>query len=81
MTEIDQQKLEKIAKDLDIIAYSSTVHSRTLAKYFVFGIFYGLGATVGLAIVLAVLGLILKMFGALPLIVNFVSGFATYLHH
>ncbi len=81
MADIDQEKLEKIAEDLDIIADASAVHARTLAKYFVFGIFYGLGATVGLAIILAILGLAIKLFGGLPVIGNFIAGFGKYLHH
>lgn len=81
MEQDNQNKIDKIARDIEIIAQASTFSSSSLFKYFVFGIFYGLGATVGVTILIAILGLLLKFFGGIPVIGNFFIELGTYLHH
>lgn len=50
----------------------------TILNNFLGGIAWGLGATVGVSIVIAILGLILKNINLVPFIGNFVSQITNY---
>jgi hypothetical protein len=46
---------------------------------FVGGIAWGLGATVGVSIILAIIGLILKQVNVIPVVGNFVAGVVKFI--
>jgi uncharacterized BrkB/YihY/UPF0761 family membrane protein len=43
-------------------------------RQFLLGVFYGLGTTIGVAIVITLIGYLLKLLGGLPVIGNWLSG-------
>ena len=72
-------KLKKEAKERSIIAFTRAVDKAynnwgfLIARSFVSGIFIGLGATVGFAIVVAILGSLFGFLEVIPIIGNFFS--------
>lgn len=63
--EIDQKILNRLSLAVEKF-YGS--YWRLIWRSFVGGLFYGLGATIGLAIVLVIIGFILQSLGVLPII-------------
>jgi len=61
----DQKLLEKLT---DAINHVYEKPTKIYVRYFFLGLFYGIGATVGAALLLAILGLLVKLFGGMPLI-------------
>lgn len=51
-----------------------------LLKNFLEGIFYGLGATIGLAIVITILSFIARFLGGVPVVGNWFIHFGKFLH-
>ena len=72
-----QEKLESINEELRSINASSSLSKKSVAKSFVLG---ALGATLGFAILVAIIGYILKIFGVLPGVGNWFISLGRYLH-
>lgn len=71
------EKLKKKAKDTSLLAFTRAVDKAygnwgyLISRSFVSGIFIGLGATVGFAIVVVVIGYILSVLGVVPIVGDF----------
>ena len=70
MTENDIKTLERLARAVEK-AYQEP--KRLMMRGFLLGIATGLGATVGVAVILAILGSIIRMFGGLPWLTDWLS--------
>jgi len=75
-----QQKLEKIEMELHKINASLSLTKTSIGKSFILGTFGALGATFGFAIVVAVIGYLLHIFGALPYVGSWFASLGGYLH-
>lgn len=75
-----REKLELIEEHLRAINASSSLTKKNIWKSFVLGAFGALGATLGFAILLAILGFILHLFGGLPLVGSWFTHIGKNLH-
>jgi len=62
---LDQRVLNRLSLAVEKF-YGS--YWRLILRSFVGGLFYGLGATIGLAIVLVIIGYVLQILGVLPVV-------------
>jgi hypothetical protein len=72
-----QQTAEKILFE---IHKGNSTNKQQMAKSFFMGVFYALGATIGFAILTAILTFVVKLLGGLPVIGNWFVHFGKYLH-
>lgn len=70
------QKLDQIIVELRQLNY---VNRRNIVRKFFLGIAQAFGATVGLAVVIALLGALIKALGGLPLIGSFLITFGRFI--
>ena len=66
MNEDLEKKLDTIVRHLNSLDKYNSLTAKNLAKSFSLGIAGALGATIGLAVVISILGFFIKEFGALP---------------
>ena len=78
--ETNEERLERLMQKLDKMTVLWSVNHKTIFRSFVLGIATALGATVGLAIVLAILGLAIKSAGGLPLVGSWISKLGAYIN-
>ncbi|MBI4947983.1 hypothetical protein HY844_00265 [Candidatus Berkelbacteria bacterium] len=76
MTHDDHEKIDQLVKAIDR-AYGSK--KRLMLRGFVWGLFSGLGATLGVAIVVALLTLFIQAFGGVPFIGSVLQELSDYL--
>jgi hypothetical protein len=81
MTEEKKTTLDSIEKHVASIDRFNSITFRNLAKSFMLGIAGAFGATVGLAIVIAVLSFLAKEFGGLPFIGKLFTNLGVYLRN
>lgn len=67
-SEAPDKKLDKIVQHVASIDAFNSITLRSLSKSFLLGMVGAFGATVGLAVVISVLGFFAKEFGGLPFI-------------
>lgn len=79
MTEELDKKLDKIVKHVKSLDAYNSITVKNLAKSFVMGLATGLGATIGLAIVISILSFFVQKFGGLPLIGRWFVDLGSYL--
>jgi hypothetical protein len=70
-----EEEKEKSINNL-IAAIDKAYHNpgKLAARGFLIGLMSGLGATVGVAIVIAIVGLLIRQFGGLPIIGDWLNG-------
>jgi hypothetical protein len=75
MEPTEQEKIKKI--DQLISAIDKTYHNpgRLAWRGFLIGLASGLGTTLGVAIVLSIIGLLVRAFGGLPVIGEWITNF------
>ena len=59
---------ERLDKVIDLLENQNEISQKTLFKSFMHGVLVALGASIGITIVLAILGWILGILGAFPII-------------
>jgi hypothetical protein len=79
-----QQDLAKIQETAEKILLEihkgNSTNKQQMFKGFMVGVFYALGATVGFAILIAILTFIVKLLGGLPVVGGWFVHFGKYLH-
>jgi hypothetical protein len=81
MTDEENKKIDTIIKHVASLDEYNSLSFRNLGKSFSLGIAGAFGATVGLAIVIALLSFLAKEFGGLPFIGKLFSNLGQYLHN
>jgi hypothetical protein len=76
----DQQMLDRLDQVVKLLRNQYKLSEKTLFKSFVHGLLVGLGATVGLTVTFAILGWLLRVLGAFPLVGNWFIELGNYLH-
>ena len=74
------EKLDQIISLLKDLKSYNDISKKNLFKSFLTGISYALGATVGVAVLLALAGLIVKLLGGVPVIGQFFLDLGKFLH-
>ena len=74
-----EDKLDKIVGMLEYIDQYYSITARNLGKSFLLGIASAFGTTVGLAIVVTILGFIIKWIGGLPVVGHYFLNVSAYL--
>jgi hypothetical protein len=74
----DSKALEKLARNVDKLANGGF---RIYCRYFMLGICYGLGSTVGVALVLVLIGYALRSLGGLPFVGSWINGLSQNLQN
>lgn len=75
-----QKSLDDLSNDVRALVRETKLSRWTIFRSFIMGVMYGLGATVGLTILLGLASLIINKFGGTPLIGEFLIRFGSYLH-
>lgn len=65
MTDRDEKTIEKLVTGIDQFLHPT---KKILWRHFLLGLFYGLGASVGVALLLTLAGFIFRELGGLPVI-------------
>lgn len=70
LTEEEKEKSKEKSIDRLIASLDKAYHNpgQLAARGFLMGLMSGLGATVGVAIILAIIGLLIRQFGGIPVI-------------
>lgn len=74
----DSKALEKLAKNVDKLAGGGF---GIYCRYFFLGICYGLGASIGVALVVTVIGYALRSLGGLPFVGEWINGLSQNLQN
>jgi hypothetical protein len=77
--ETGKQKTDEVINSINKLTSTWTLSKRTIFRNFVLGIASALGATVGLAIILAILGVIIRAVGGLPVVGEMFLKLGSYL--
>ena len=81
---MDQDQFKQLSAKLDTMISEirglSKVTGMQLTRSFSLGLIYYLGATVGLAIFITLLGYFINLFGGLPIVGNWLIDFGKFLH-
>jgi len=74
----DRELIKKFSENFEKISAKS---KWIYARYFCLGVCYGLGATIGVAIVIALVGVALRSLGGLPVIGEWLNGLSQNLQN
>ena len=81
---MDQDQFKQLNNRIDTLIAEikalSKVTGMQLTRSFFLGLFYYLGATVGLAIFIALLGFLINLFGGLPVVGNWLIDLGRLFH-
>ena len=86
MNMVTARKLKQKAKESSLLAFTRVVDKAygnwgyLISRSFVSGIFIGLGATVGFAVVVVVIGYILSALGVVPIVGDFFTALNEFIH-
>jgi len=67
----DRELIERLSANLRKLIEND---HKTYFRSFALGVCYGLGATIGVAVVLATLGFVLRSLGGLPMVGDWING-------
>lgn len=80
------EKLKQKTRDASLLSFTRAIDKAygswgyLISRSFVSGIFIGLGATIGFAIVVALIGYILEVLGVMPVVGDFFKALSQFVH-